>query len=366
MLAAQHPDTAALWSLTEARTLLYGHAGASLSPRTARSYREGVTRFVRHAGHAGVSVIRPERDAGPVYARTLEGQGLAPSSVRVYLAAARALYKALRWAEVTALDPFSDTTAAKDKTAAWDKRQPYLEEEVQALLAASSLRDRALILLCAHGGLRIMEALALTCADLQGDALVVRQGKGGKGRRVTCSGTLLAALGAWCEVDGTPDGRIIGAGQTAARERLRGLCKRAGRTGGGTLSDTTPEPGWPPTPLWKTLPATWATPPSRRRASTPNGRTVASRTSWPGGGTERRKGRWPVLGMVSGRTEALRSWVSSSVIKLAPKHRMYAPIRTSARTCRGRLHADLFLFHASALSAQPPIDQPVSPPTQSS
>ena len=195
MVAAQHLDAAALWSLTEAHTLLYGHAGASLSPRTARAYREGVTRFVRHAVHAGVSLIRPERDAGPVYARTLEGQGLAPSSVRVHLAAARALYKALRWAEVTALDPFSDTTAAKDRTAAWDKRQPYLEEEVQALLAASRLRDRALILLCAHGGLRIMEALALTWADLQGDALVVRHGAEPSSRRhsSTTAPTLWAA-----------------------------------------------------------------------------------------------------------------------------------------------------------------------------
>ncbi|OLV19222.1 integrase/recombinase XerD [Deinococcus marmoris] len=184
-------------------------------------------RFVKHAEHSGVSLIRPERDAGPLYARTLEAQGLAPSSVRVYLAAARALFKALRWAEVTAIDPFSDTTAAKDKTAAWDKRQPYSEEEVQVLLETSSLRDRTLILLCAHGGLRIMEALALTWADLQADALIVRHGKGGKGRRVTCSNTLLTALEDWCEVDGTPDGLIIGASQTAARERLRALCKRA-------------------------------------------------------------------------------------------------------------------------------------------
>lgn len=227
-LAAQHLDGAALWSLTEAHTLLYGRAGGSLSARTARSYREGVRRFVRHAEHAGVSLIRPARDAGPLYARTLEAQGLAPSSVRVQLAAARALYKALRWAEVTALDPFSDTTAARDKTAAWDKRQPYLEEEVGALLAASGARDRALILLCAHGGLRIMEALALTWGDIQGDTLTIRYGKGGKGRRVTCSGTLLNALETWCEVDGTPNGLIIGASQTAARERLRALCQRAG------------------------------------------------------------------------------------------------------------------------------------------
>lgn len=61
---------------------------------------------------------------------------------------------------------------------------------LEGLLAASGLRDRALTLLCAHGGLRIMEALALTWADLQGDALVVRHGRGGKGRQVTCFSTL--------------------------------------------------------------------------------------------------------------------------------------------------------------------------------
>lgn len=227
-VAAQYKDAAALWSLTEAHTFLYGSAGGSLSPRTARAYREGVRRFVSYAEQAGVSLIRPEQDAGPLYARTLEGQQLAPSSVRVHLAAARALYRALRWAGVTAFDPFSDTKAAKDKTAAWDKRQPYTESEVRALLEASGPRDRALILLCAHGGLRIMEALALTWADVQGDTLTVRHGKGGKLRRVACSPTLSAALDLWGSIGRTSGGLVIGGGQTAARERLRLLCTRAG------------------------------------------------------------------------------------------------------------------------------------------
>ncbi len=124
MLAAQHLDGASLWSLTEAHTFLYGSAGGALSPRTARAYREGVGKFLGYAERHGVSIIRPEADAGPLYARTLEAAGLSPSSVRVQLAAARALYRALRWAGATQLDPFSDTRPAKDKTEAWDKRQP--------------------------------------------------------------------------------------------------------------------------------------------------------------------------------------------------------------------------------------------------
>jgi integrase/recombinase XerC len=228
--AAQYLDGVTLWALTEAHTLLYGSAGAALSPRTARAYREGVVRFVEHAQRSGVSLIRPERDAGPLYARTLEAQGLAPSSVRVHLAAARALYKALRWAGVTELDPFSDTRPAKDKTAAWDKRQPYTEGEVRALLDASGPRDRALILLCAHGGLRISEALALTWADIQGDSLTVEHGKGGKLRRVVVSGTLSAALNTLGGAGGLPDGPVIGATQAAARQRLAALCRQAGVT----------------------------------------------------------------------------------------------------------------------------------------
>ena len=234
VLAAQHLDMVALWSLTEAHTLLYGHAGGTLSPRTARAYREGVNRLTNYAAQTGMGLIRPERDAGPLYTRTLETAGLAPSSVRVHLAAARTLFRALRWAGVAQLDPFSDTKPAKDKTAPWDKRQPYLEPEVAALLEAAGPRDRALILLCAHAGLRIAEALALTWSDLDGPSLVVQHGKGGKLRRVDCSATLQAALQA-VQRSSQPDGKtvdpaspVIGATQGSARERLQALARRAG------------------------------------------------------------------------------------------------------------------------------------------
>lgn len=58
--------------------------------------------------------------------------------------------------------------------------------------------------------------------------MIVRHAKVREGRRGTCSGPLLAALGAWSEVDGTPEGLIMGSSQTSARERLRALCTRSG------------------------------------------------------------------------------------------------------------------------------------------
>ena len=225
MLAAQHLDQETLWSLTETHTSLYGSAGVKMSVRTRRSYKEGVGKFLDHAENAGVGLIRPERDSGPLYIRTLEVSGLSHSSVRVHLAAVRALFWALRWAGATVLDPFSDARPAKDKTAAWDKRQPYTDDEVQALTKMASPRDKALILLCAHGGLRIEEALSLEWADvdLSGAVLTVKNGKGGKQRQVSLTPSLVSTLKTLPQ-----EGLVIGASQTAARQRLRLIAERAG------------------------------------------------------------------------------------------------------------------------------------------
>ena len=225
MLAAQHLDQETLWSLTETHTSLYGSAGVKMSVRTRRSYKEGVGKFLDHAENAGIGLIRPERDSGPLYIRTLEVSGLSHSSVRVHLAAVRALFWALRWAGATVLDPFSDARPAKDKTAAWDKRQPYTDDEVQALTKMASPRDKALILLCAHGGLRIEEALSLEWADvdLSGAVLTVKNGKGGKQRQVSLTPSLVSTLKTLPQ-----EGLVIGASQTAARQRLRLIAERAG------------------------------------------------------------------------------------------------------------------------------------------
>src|SRR5437763_15542135 len=101
--------------------------------------------------------------------------------VRPRLAAGRALYAALNWAGATEAAPFAATKARRDPVPAWEKRAPYTPEEVAALLARAEGADRLMVLLGAHAGLRVSEALALTQADLQSDRrhLRVRLGKGG-------------------------------------------------------------------------------------------------------------------------------------------------------------------------------------------
>jgi len=195
-------NTVALWRLTEVWTTLHGRAGALVSPHTRKNYRHGVETLVEAWGRE--NLLRPARDAAVLWLRQLEAQGLKPATVQIRLAAARALYGALRWAGATDVDPFDGVRVAADPTPAWEKRAPYSAAEFEALLAVAQGEDRALVLLAGHGGLRISECLALAWTDVElpQRRLVVARGKGGKRRTVPLSGTLLAALRALRPPDG--------------------------------------------------------------------------------------------------------------------------------------------------------------------
>ncbi len=123
MEACRDHDTAALWDLTDAHLTLHGKAGARVSPHTRDAYRRGVAVLV--ASWRQETLLRPRRNAAALWLRQMEADGLMPSTVKVRLAAARALYAALRWAGATEADPLRDVRGAKDPVAPWEKRQPY-------------------------------------------------------------------------------------------------------------------------------------------------------------------------------------------------------------------------------------------------
>jgi integrase len=245
--AAHARDAHALWDLTEAYLLNHGQAGARVSAHTLRAYRHGVGALA--AAWRGENLLRPSRDAGPRWLRALEAAGKRPATVRLRLAAGRALYAALRWARATDADPFAHVRAAPDTTARWDLRRPYGEGEVAALLARADAEGdptaRLLVLLGAHAGLRISEALALMPADIDRgrDELHVQRGKGRKERHIPLSATLASALSGPGGSRGA-SGLAGGGGDTAtetplplplpfphalaARERLRHLATTAG------------------------------------------------------------------------------------------------------------------------------------------
>ena len=230
VIACRDQDPDMLWALTEAYFTTYGASGAKASRHTLRAYRQGLAVFLNHAGSRAVNLLHPARDLGPSFLREREAAGKSPGTVRLELASVRLLYRALRWAGATTDDPFSDARPARDHTAPWDKRQPYAEEDLQALLEVAPSDTRAMLLLGAHAGLRVSELLALIWSDLDFGARIVRvrSGKGGKARRAVMSETLAQALLALGP--GSPDGRLFTLSDVALRKRLRVLCLKTGVT----------------------------------------------------------------------------------------------------------------------------------------
>ncbi len=195
--AASDRDLDALFQLTAARLALHGRAGGTVSEHTLRSYRQGVSTLLEYVNESGANLLRPPSDDwGHLFARWLEDRGQSPSTVRVRLAAARALYLALRWSSASQADPFGIVKAAVDRTEAHEKCPPYSPEELDRLLEAGNPRDRVAILLGSHAGLRVSEAAGLTWGqvDFDGRQLRVRRGKGRKDRTVDLSATLVAAI----------------------------------------------------------------------------------------------------------------------------------------------------------------------------
>ena len=193
--AANERDFETLWLLTEAHLTLHGESGALVSVNTYKTYRRGVKDLL--AAWQGENLLRPSRDAAQIWLRTMERRGRKPATVRVKIAAGKALYKALRWAGATEAEPFADAKAAKDKTAPWERQGAYSQIELERLLAVADPVTRVVILLGAHAGLRVSEMLALRWpdVDLINRKLVVQHGKGGKKRSVNLSQTLTETLG---------------------------------------------------------------------------------------------------------------------------------------------------------------------------
>lgn len=222
-VAAQ--DTPTLLDLLEAHHVrTHGH----VSQETLRKYRLGARTWLAYAeGHA-VNVLHPEPEDTDLWVRFLEAGGKSPSSVSVLLAGARALYTALRWARATKDTPFTDTKPKKDARRAWDKRQPYPEADVQRLLDAAPVEMRVLLRLGSIAGLRAAEITRLKWqdVDLDGGALMVLNGKGGKSRRVLLSASLVTDLHELGPR--SPSTPVIGRTPEAARARLRTLCTRVG------------------------------------------------------------------------------------------------------------------------------------------
>jgi len=234
--AANERDSFELWQLTKAYLFLHGTKGGKVSKHTLKAYKRGVYDLIASWQHE--NLLRPSRDAGVLYIREIETKRnettqkpLSPASVEVKLAAARTLYKALRWSGSSEAIPFEDVRAASDPTPVWEKRRPYSVTDVDRLLAVAHGAEEIIVLLGAHGGLRISEMTTLYWSDIDWEASKLSVlGKGSKRATVTMSGRLKQALLEY-QKTGTDTRvleKVIPWGSDHTRKRFKTLCQLAG------------------------------------------------------------------------------------------------------------------------------------------
>lgn len=193
--AATEKDKDALISLTIAFLLHQGKSGVLTSARTLEAYSLGVRQFIEYSTDQAVHLLRPNRHEAQNYINWLLSQGRKPAGVQLKVAAAGALYRALRWSGATDAHPFLDSRVPKDKTPGIIKRPPYTEDDLADVLEQSDIHTKFLLFLTCHAGLRISEALSLEWGDINEEnrQIHVRSGKGRKGRVVAMSSSLARA-----------------------------------------------------------------------------------------------------------------------------------------------------------------------------
>ncbi len=186
-------DLLDLWALELAAT--------GKSPATRKTYRDNVTAYLRWLDNTG----RPEQithDSVRAYLAHMIASGGASTTTRLRHASLRQFSKWLTSEEVLDADPLLKLPPPKIDS----KVVPTLsDDELKALIAACKgrdfrdRRDEAIVRLLAEAGLRAGECVALTVndVDLNRGQVVVRRGKGGKGRVVGIGASTAVALGRW-------------------------------------------------------------------------------------------------------------------------------------------------------------------------
>ncbi|MEP0805686.1 MAG: tyrosine-type recombinase/integrase [Chloroflexota bacterium] len=217
--------------------------------RTIQGYLDDLRAFVRWHEQTNGETFLPER-LTPTdvreYRQWLLSRQAAPASVNRKLAALRAYVHWLRGETLDVRGLESQKLAPR-----WlDRREQFalLRESERALNAASTsaaktqaLRDRAILLLLLHSGLRISELCALRLGDVElterKGKVIVRAGKGTKRREIPLNQPARQALRAWLEV--RPEaGEALFLGKrgdaltpAGVHRRLADLARRAGVEG---------------------------------------------------------------------------------------------------------------------------------------
>ncbi len=213
---------------------------------TRREYRRSLRAFSAFLNPRPVlEATRRDIEAHIAHLRDL---GRAPSTICKHVAALNGYYQFAYDEEAISRNPVA--SVRRPKLPDCSPRKGLTPEEIRALFAATDQeklighRDRALLTVLAHQGLRISEALGIEVADLgeeQGHKTAEITGKGSKVARIPLAASTWTAIWAWLEASGVVDGPVFvsmkkggevitgkAISSQSAWERIRFLGRRAG------------------------------------------------------------------------------------------------------------------------------------------
>lgn len=173
---------------------------------TVEAYRRDLRVWAEHLHHLGRAVADVTEDDLVRWVGDLGDQGLAPSTRKRRIVAARNLHRYLAEEGHVAADVGADVAPPP---VARGLPKALTEAEVDALLSRVvgddpvARRDRAILETLYGTGVRISELVSMSLQDLDlHDGFVRVVGKGDKERVVPVLGAAADALGAWLTVDG--------------------------------------------------------------------------------------------------------------------------------------------------------------------
>ena len=176
------------------------------APATVEAYRRDLLAWLGHLRGVGRAVTEVTEDDLVGWVHQLERSGLARSTVKRRVVAARNLHRFLAEEGVVATDPGADVAPPP---ASRGLPKALREDEVAALLDAVvgddpvARRDRAILETLYGTGVRISELVGLSLRDLDlHDRFMRVVGKGDKERVVPVLGAANEALAAWLTLEG--------------------------------------------------------------------------------------------------------------------------------------------------------------------
>lgn len=201
----------------------------NLSPHTQSTYILQILLFARHFGKSPEFLGPEEIRAYQVH--LVNKKKLAPSTIKVAIAALRFLYK------ITLKRPWDLEEVLPSPKKPQDLPVVPSPEEVQQFLGCmKNIKHRAILTTCYAAGLRVSEAIHLKASDIDSKRMAIRveRGKGQKDRYVMLSPRLLETLKAYWHAVRPREWLFPGAipGQPISRDAVADVCRKTSRRSG--------------------------------------------------------------------------------------------------------------------------------------